>query len=321
MLSFCRFALVLLLSQAIAGAACAAELGEPVVRSHIGQPLVADVELTLLADPGTAVGVRMAHADVYKGANIAIPPVLSSVNMSVMKRDGRQFLHITSIRPVNAEYLHLFLELTEGGKRNVRTVTLWLTPDPTPAPPPAPVPPPVAAPAPAAVAPAPLAAPRPVRVLTLPPAPAAVCPQPKFSAEQIQACEAMDQKNAQLSAQIVDLEAKVRVLQLAIEGKGTAAASASASAKPVPAPPPPKKAVKQEAGFPWLAVIGGVLLLLAAAGAGVWYFLKRRKAGTAPEAPPTDAGPPWHKRLLAKLKRAPEAAPAPAPAPEAAAAS
>ncbi|MCS0583888.1 hypothetical protein NX784_20025 [Massilia pinisoli] len=148
------------LSLAAFVSAHAAELGDPRVSSHIGQPLVADVELTLLDDPATPVQVRVASPEVYNGAGIAVPPVLASLNLSVMRRDGRQFLHVTSLRPVDADHVHLYLELVDKGQRAVRLATLWLTPDPTPAPPPAP------APAPARVAaPAPLSAPVPDAVL------------------------------------------------------------------------------------------------------------------------------------------------------------
>ncbi|WP_036252827.1 FimV family protein, partial [Massilia sp. BSC265] len=75
----------------------AAELGEPRVSSFIGQPLVADIELTMLEDAANPVQVRLAHPNVYRGANIGMPAVLSSLRMSVMQRDGRQFLHITSL--------------------------------------------------------------------------------------------------------------------------------------------------------------------------------------------------------------------------------
>jgi Tfp pilus assembly protein FimV len=126
----------------------AAELGDPRVSSHIGQPLVADVELTLLDDPATPVQVRVASPEVYNGAGIAVPPVLASLNLSVMRRDGRQFLHVTSLRPVEADHVHLYLELVDKGQRAVRLATLWLTPDPAPAPAPVPVPARVAAPAP-----------------------------------------------------------------------------------------------------------------------------------------------------------------------------
>jgi hypothetical protein len=145
---------ILLLAAASAGHA--AELGEAQVKSHLGQALVADVELTLLDDPGSAVRVRLANPDVYRGANIAMPAVLSSLNMTVMRRDGRQFLHLTSLKPVESRHLHVYLELLDGGQRSVRLVTLWLTPDPNPAPlPVAEAPKAQAEPAPALPVPAP----------------------------------------------------------------------------------------------------------------------------------------------------------------------
>jgi hypothetical protein len=73
---------------------------------------------------------------VYNAAGIAVPPAVASLNLAVMRRDGRQFLHVTSLRPVDADHLHLYLELTDHGQRAVRLVTLWLTPDPAPAAPP-----------------------------------------------------------------------------------------------------------------------------------------------------------------------------------------
>lgn len=178
--------LPLLFSAALlVSAAGAAELGDQRVSSHMGQPLVADIELTLIENPAAKVEVRLAHPNVYRGANIGMPQVLSTLNMSVMQRDGRQFLHVTSRAPVESSHLHLYVELADGGQRSVRLATLWLTPDPNPAPPPVPVvapapvpvPPPVAAPGPAAV-PAPKAAPRPAPVKLPDPAPAAR-PAPK----------------------------------------------------------------------------------------------------------------------------------------------
>ena len=304
----------------------AAELGEAIVRSHIGQPLIADIELTHLADPSVAVVVRLAHPDVYKGANIAMHPVLSNLNMSVMRRDGRQFLHVTSTRQVDSQYVHLFLELIEGGKRNIRAETLWLTPDPAPAPPPAPAPAPLgakpeaAAPAPApsaAALPAPLAArpalPKPeapaARVLKLPPAAsaAATCP----SAEQVKACAETDYKNGLLSAQIVELEEKVKALELAMKGSGVAAPdvtrAAAAKAAKTPPPPPPKAVPKKkEEGFPWL-LVAAIAAGLAILGAAVFYFLRRRKAGAAATAEDVAAdSAAWYARLAGRLRRKPK---------------
>lgn len=151
-----HFLSTLVLASAL-GSAHAAELGEARVSSHIGQALVADIELAMVDDPAQAVSVRVASPEVYNGAGIAMPPVLASLNLSVMRRDGRQFLHVTSLRPVDSDHLHLYLELVDKGQRTVRLATLWLTPDPNPAPLPAPAP--AAVPAPVAHAePAPKAA-------------------------------------------------------------------------------------------------------------------------------------------------------------------
>ena len=281
----------------------AAELGETIVRSYIGQPLIADIELTALADPAVPVQVRLAHPDVYKGANIAMHPVLSSLTMSVMRRDGRQFLHITSIKQVDSEYLHLFVELIEGGKRSVRTETLWLGKDPSP-PPPAPKPVPVPLPLPVAQ-PTPVPLPKPVpllptRIVTA--APASTC----ASAEQIKACAAVNYQNGLLSAQIVELEEKVKALELAIRGQNelTARVAAPAASIPAPPPPPPKTVTPKKQGFPWLWAMGA-LVLLALMGAGVFFWLKKRKARVAD--PDAVAATAWYSRMAGKLKRKPKA--------------
>ena len=143
-----------LLACAAPGAVHAAELGDARVRSHIGQALAADVELTLVEDASRPVEVRLAHPDVYRGANIAMPAVLDSLDIVVTRQGGKQFLHLTSSKPVESRHLHVYLELVDGGQRTVRLATLWFTPDPNPAPAPAPTQAPVIAAAPAAAGPA-----------------------------------------------------------------------------------------------------------------------------------------------------------------------
>ncbi|WP_313175481.1 hypothetical protein [Massilia sp.] len=152
----------LLLTCAVLAPAHAAELGDARVLSHIGQPLSALVELTLVEDASKPVMAQLARPDVYRGANIAMPPVLSGLDIAVIRQGGKQFLRLASVKPVESKHLHVYLELVDGGQRTVRLVTLWLTPDPDPAPPPAPVPapaPPAPAIAAAPAAPAPVAAP------------------------------------------------------------------------------------------------------------------------------------------------------------------
>ena len=167
---------ILVLTGAALNGAAAAELGDARVSSHIGQQLVADIELAMIDDPAAPVAVRVASPEVYRGAGIALPSVLPGLNLTVMRRDGRQFLHVTSLRPVDADHLHLYLELTDKGQRAVRLATLWLTPDPNPAPPPAPVPASasVAAAVQAKVVPAPGPVPAPVPALRPAPLPVPV---------------------------------------------------------------------------------------------------------------------------------------------------
>jgi pilus assembly protein FimV len=215
---------------AFAGAG-AAELGEAKVGSHIGQQVVADLELSALEDPSSVVQARLASIDVYRGASLDMPPVLASLNMNVMRHDGRQFLHITSLKPMQADHLHLFVELNDGGRRTVRLATLWFTPDPAP-------------PAPASTEPAPpplawtvakTAQAAPLRIARAPVAPACPRQQP---AQPDPVCAALDGKSALLQAQIVKLEEKVKRLQAVAQARAeTASKPAPAVARPVAAQP------------------------------------------------------------------------------------
>lgn len=150
----------LVLAACLSAPVLAAELGDVVVRSHIGQQLSADIELVMLTPEDQAgVQVKLAGPNVYQGANVRMHPALSSLRMSVVKRDNRQFLHLTTFQPVDAELVHLYFELGAGSRASVRSATLWLTPEP--AQPAAPARAPAAAPADAGVdlgLPAPLSA-------------------------------------------------------------------------------------------------------------------------------------------------------------------
>jgi len=324
----CRLPL-LFFSALLAGATQAAELGEPRVSSYIGQPLVADIELTMLEDAARQVEVRLAHANVYKGASIGMPAVLSTLRMSVMRRDGRQFLHVTSLGPVESEHLHLYLELLDGSQRTVRLATLFLTPDPHPAPPPAPVaqpvparaaePEPKSAPVPVKSAPSvkPKAAPHSMAGHALPKPVPRPEPKPEAQAEagpagacapvprqDVDACAVLGARNAMLRDQLGQLEDKVRVLQVA------AGAPPAAVPQPVKPHPPKKKKPEAppEAGTSWALVGGAAAGVLALLG-GLLVFLRRRKA--AGQAAEPRVG------LLARLRARFKRKPAPAASTEA----
>lgn len=179
-------------SALLSAGTCAAELGEPRVGSYLGQPLALELELTALAAPATPVQARLANPNVYRGANIGMPTVLSTLSMNVTEKDGRQFLRVTSAAPVTSSRLHLYLELADGSERDVRLVTVSIAPNPNPNPnpPPAPVPAPVPvvapvpAPMPAVVsapapAPVPAPAPTPVKMPVKASAPVVLAAPPK----------------------------------------------------------------------------------------------------------------------------------------------
>lgn len=126
-----------------AGHADAVELGEPQMRSHIGQPLSADIELTGLSSETATILAGVADAEVYRGASLAMHPALAGAIVTTFRREGRRYLHISAATPIKGDHVPIFFTLTESGQKSVRQVTLWLTADPNPAPTPAPpVPPP-----------------------------------------------------------------------------------------------------------------------------------------------------------------------------------
>lgn len=234
----------------------AAELGEMAVLSHVGQPLLAEIELTALAPEETnGVAVRLASPDVYRGGGIGMDPALQTLTISPLERGGRHYVRVSTRQAIQAGHVHLYLLLGNGSGAVVRLGTLWLTLAPPAAAPvsapirpavPAPVPAPLPLPRPAPLAPSPDAAAlaararaeglvRPARVFVPPPAaptPAAAPQQrpapvrratapvaacaPQADMEQAQACVALDEKNTALNAKLGELEGKIGALQKAL---------------------------------------------------------------------------------------------------------
>ena len=109
----------------------AAELGDMVVLSHVGQPLLAEIELTALApEEASGVAVRLASPDVYRGGGIGMDPALQTLTISPLERAGRQYVRVTTRQAIQAGHVHLYLLLGNGNGAIVRLGTLWLTPAP-----------------------------------------------------------------------------------------------------------------------------------------------------------------------------------------------
>ena len=125
--------------------AMAAELGEMTVQSHVGQPLLAEVELTALApEEANGVAVRLASPDVYRGGGIGMDAALQGLTITPVERGGRRYVRVATQQAIQAGHVHLYLLLGNGNAAIVRLATLWLTPPPpTPPTPPTPPAPPV----------------------------------------------------------------------------------------------------------------------------------------------------------------------------------
>lgn len=335
-----QYAAALALALPACGGTHAAELGEAIARSFIGQPLVADIELTALApDEIGRLQVRLATPDVYRGANIVMNPALQSLTVTEVRRDQRQYLRVSTARRIDAQYVHLFLELSAGERSMVRAATVWLTPDPAPAPPPAaavPAPAPVAvrrsAPAPQAqqehgqeraAAPDPLLLARQAPPVSLPrrQSEPKMCGPHGAAGDQARACLALDRRNAVLSRKLVELEGKVKVLQKELahnpgeapKAEPPAPVKALAPVKPKPLKRAPAliKKESESGAWPVMLLAGGAALLLLTVGLTVYAF-RRRKKDKAPSAPSKY----WVLlRHPFRRKQAAEAAP-PAPAAE-----
>lgn len=108
----------------------AAGLGKLTVKSALGQPLSAEIEL-LVADKSEldSLNASLASGDAYKDANIEFAPVLSTLQFSIEKRaDGRSVLRLTSSKPVNDPFMDMLIELNWASGRLLREYTVLLDP-------------------------------------------------------------------------------------------------------------------------------------------------------------------------------------------------
>jgi pilus assembly protein FimV len=150
----------------------AAGLGNLTVRSSLGQPLLAEIDLiSVRKDEASTLIARLAPPEAYRKADLQYGAVLTGMRFTIEKRPGGEpYIKVMSTRSVNEPFVNLVVELSSSSGRFTREYTALIDP-PGYTPPQsmaaAPVAPPPAAearpmaprPAPAAVAaPAPAAA-------------------------------------------------------------------------------------------------------------------------------------------------------------------
>ncbi len=108
----------------------AAGLGKLSVRSALGQPLAAEIEL-FTADQAEldSLTANLASDQAFRDARIEYSPVLSSLRFAVEKKSkGKAVLKVTSSGPVNEPFVDMLVELNWASGRLVREYTMLLDP-------------------------------------------------------------------------------------------------------------------------------------------------------------------------------------------------
>lgn len=105
-------------------------LGRLNVTTALGQPLVAEVDLTVApGDDVDSIRANVASPAVYRAANVEYQGVLQTVRVQVLKRpNGQPYLRLASNQSVNDPYLDILLEVNSSTGRLVREYVFLLDP-------------------------------------------------------------------------------------------------------------------------------------------------------------------------------------------------
>ena len=129
-------ALLVALLPCVAGAA---GMGRLNVLSSLGQPLVAEIDLSVSKEELSSLSVRLGAPDAYRAANLQYNLALTGARVALERRpNGQAFLKVTSSRPVTEPFIDLLVELNWASGRLSREYTALLDPPGVPSAPPAP---------------------------------------------------------------------------------------------------------------------------------------------------------------------------------------
>ncbi len=107
----------------------AAGLGRLNVKSALGEPLSAEIELFVAGKETETLSVRLASPEAFGRAGLAYTPALSDVSVSVEQRaSGEAYVQITSKKSFNEPFVDLLVELTWASGRISREFTALLDP-------------------------------------------------------------------------------------------------------------------------------------------------------------------------------------------------
>ncbi|MBZ9785401.1 peptidoglycan-binding protein LysM [Pseudomonas sp. REP124] len=274
-------------------------LGEITLHSALNQPLRADIALVDVGglEEGE-LSVMLATADEFSRAGVERVFFLNDLKFTPVLRGNRNWIQVTSSKPVNEPFLNFLVQVNQPNGRLLREYTVLIDPPGSPG----------IVPATEELVPSrtdsafpkvqPAAAPKPASAQSLPPPAAAPVPDPL--AEQL--ADSVLQ-NQQLQATIDQLNQKIQAQdeQIAAERKQTAELQ-TRLAEIKQAPPQPvapvavisAPVVVEEPGINWL-LVGGLLLLIAL-GLLVLWNRRRQRAPVMLDVAATQ--PPRHEPLV-----------------------
>lgn len=113
--------------------ASALTLGKLTVQSALGEPLVADVEVTSLsADEAASLKAGVAPMEVYRSSGVDFSSTLVGAQAKLVRRqDGTSYIRVTGDRSITEPFLDLILNFSWGGGGQLRrSYTLLIDPRP-----------------------------------------------------------------------------------------------------------------------------------------------------------------------------------------------
>jgi pilus assembly protein FimV len=108
-------------------ASYAAGLGTLTVRSALGQPLDAEIEVVGLR-PGEDLQVRLAPREVYRDAGADLGEALVGARFVIERRDGKTVIRVRTTQPVNDPFLSVLVEVQWPTGRLARQYTVLVDP-------------------------------------------------------------------------------------------------------------------------------------------------------------------------------------------------
>jgi pilus assembly protein FimV len=108
----------------------ALSLGQISVKSTLGEPLAAEIDiLDLNADEAATLVTKVASPDAFKASGLDYNAAISGVRTALSRRaNGRPYLKLTGDKPVNDPFVDMILEANWNTGRIVRDYTLLFDP-------------------------------------------------------------------------------------------------------------------------------------------------------------------------------------------------